>query len=174
MKVATFFFHQVGQIWVWWALDLPDLCGIARSNLGMVSGLVLLKIKGKSWIFMNKWKLQPCFFTKSVKFGFGELSICRICAESRDLQSGHGFRACSFKNKRKKLDFHTFGGQKNEKKSENLNEIGQILVSGALDRTKSIRKTAADIFAKSGLEKPWKNVENSTFSLDVSPFFPWT
>ena len=55
---------------------------------------------------LGKWKSQPCFFTKSVKFGFGELSICRICAESRDLQSGHGFRACSFKNKRKKLNFH--------------------------------------------------------------------
>ena len=40
------------------------------------------------------------------------------------------------------------------KKSELLDEIGQVLISGALDRTKSIRKTAADIFAKSGLEKP--------------------
>ena len=51
-------------------------------------------------------KCQPCFFTKSVRFGRTELSICRICAESRDLQSGHGFRACSFKTKRKKLNFH--------------------------------------------------------------------
>ena len=54
----------------------------------------------------NDKKSGPCFFTKSVKFGFGELSICRICAESRDLQSGHGFRACSCKHKRKKLNFH--------------------------------------------------------------------
>ena len=38
-------------------------------------------------------KLKTCFFTKSVKFGFGELSICRICAESRDLDPEHGFRA---------------------------------------------------------------------------------
>ena len=51
-------------------------------------------------------KVGTLFFTKSVKFGFCELSICRICAESRDLQSGHGFRACSFKNKRTKLKFH--------------------------------------------------------------------
>ena len=29
-----------------------------------------------------------------------------------------------------------------------------MFVSGALDWTKPIRKTAADIFAKSGLEKP--------------------
>ena len=56
---------------------------------------------------------RPCFFTKSVKFGFGELSIGRICAESRDLQSEHGFRACSFKNIRSKLDFHTFCDQQN-------------------------------------------------------------
>ena len=40
------------------------------------------------------------------------------------------------------------------KKSENYDEIGQIVVSGAVDQTKKIRKTAADIFAKSGPEKP--------------------
>ena len=33
-------------------------------------------------------------------------------------------------------------------------EIGQMLVSGALDDTKKMRKAGADIFAKSGLEKP--------------------
>ena len=38
--------------------------------------------------------------------------------------------------------------------SEKLDEICQFLVSGALDQTKKIRKIAADIFAKSGLEKP--------------------
>jgi len=54
----------------------------------------------------KKQKVRPSFFTKSVKFGFGELSICRICAESRDLGPEHGFRACSFKNKRKKSIFH--------------------------------------------------------------------
>ena len=43
-------------------------------------------------------KSQPCFFTKSVRFGRTELSICRICAEWRDLQSEHDFRACSLKN----------------------------------------------------------------------------
>ena len=95
--------------------------------------------------------------TKSVKFRFGELSICRICAESRDLGPEHGFRACSFKNEREKLDFHVLGGHKTKKKTKHWNEICQILVSGALDRTKSIRKTAADISAKSGPEKPGKN-----------------
>ena len=46
------------------------------------------------------------FHPKSVKFGFGELSISQTCAESRDLGPEHGFRACSFKNKRKNLNFH--------------------------------------------------------------------
>ena len=31
------------------------------------------------------------------------------CSKSRDLGPEHGFRACSFKNKRKQLDFHIFG-----------------------------------------------------------------
>ena len=35
-----------------------------------------------------------------------------------------------------------------------IDEFGQILVSGALDDTKKMRKTGADIFAKAGLEKP--------------------
>ena len=36
---------------------------------------------------------------------------------------------------------------------EKNDEIGQILVSGALDDTKKMRKAGADIFAKYGLEK---------------------
>ena len=53
-------------------------------------------------------------------------------------------------------------------------ETGQSLVSGALDRTKSIRKTAADIFAKSGLQKTQQIRKKSKFSSGFSPFFPWT
>ena len=69
-------------------------------NLSMVSGPVLLKVKGTSWIFI-------------------------------------------------------FGGVKQtNKKMKMFDEIGQILVSRALDRTKKIRKIAADIFAKSGFENP--------------------
>ena len=75
-------------------------------------------------------------------------------SKSRDLGPEHGFRACSFENKGKKLHFHIFGVKVQKKKVENLDEIGQMLVSRALDRTKKIRKIAADIFAKSGLEKP--------------------
>ena len=93
------------------------------------------------------------FFTKSVKFGFGELSICRICAESQDLQSGHGFKPVPLKIKGNSWIFILLGFKQNKKMKTN-DEIGQMLVSGALDRTKKRRKTAADMFAKSGLDKP--------------------
>ena len=49
-----------------------------------------------------------------------------------------------------------------------IDEIGQMLVPGVLDDTKNMRKTAADIFAKSGLEKPGKNGNN----LNVLRIFP--
>ena len=93
----------------------------------------------------------------------------------RDPQSGHGFRACSFKNMGKSWIF-TFWGQNNNNKLEKNDEIGQQLVSGALDDTKQMRKTGADIFAKSGAE----NLENIGKSLNVlrnvphcSPIVPW-
>ena len=65
----------------------------------------------------KKMQSQPCFFTKSVEFGRAELSFFSPDSSSRDLQSGHGFRACSLKNKRNKLDLHTCGRQKREKNS---------------------------------------------------------
>ena len=37
--------------------------------------------------------------------------------------------------------------------NENLDEIGKMLVSRALDDAKKIRKAGADIFANVGLEK---------------------
>ena len=43
-----------------------------------------------------------------------------------------------------------FGDQNNENKLNINNEIGQMLVSGALDDTKKMRKAGADMFAKSG------------------------
>ena len=70
------------------------------------------------------------------------------------LQFGYGFRACSFENKGKKSDSHIFGGQKTNKIRETLNEIGQILVPGALNDTEQIRTVGADIFADVGAEKP--------------------
>ena len=42
-----------------------------------------------------------------------------------------------------------------QNKTEQLNEIGENLVPGALNDTKTIRKASADIFANSGAEKPW-------------------
>ena len=92
---------------------------------------------------------------------FGEVSICRICAESRDLQSGHGFRACSFKTKGNMPDFHTVWGEQTKQKRKTIDEIGRMLVPGALNDTKKIRKASADIFAKSGAEKHGKNVNKS-------------
>ena len=53
-------------------------------NLGMLSGPVILKIKGKSWIFILLG-VKACFVTKSVRFCRTELSICRTGGESRDL-----------------------------------------------------------------------------------------
>ena len=44
--------------------------------------------------------------------------------------------------------------KKTKKKVDNLDEIGQSVVSRALVPTKKIRKIAADIFVKSGPEKP--------------------
>ena len=55
------------------------------------------------------------------------------------------------------MDFHISGVKQTKTKNETNYEIGQILVSGALDQTKKIRKTAVDIFAKSGPEKPREN-----------------
>ena len=69
-------------------------------NLGMVSGPVLFKIKGKCWIVIF------------------------------------------------------LGSRKTNNQKLKKHEIGEMLISGALDRTKKMRKTAADMFAKSGLEKP--------------------
>ena len=54
-----------------------------------------------------------------------------------------------------------------------IDEIGQMLVSGALDWTKKIRKTAADMFAKSAPEKKTKKTKQSRCSPEVSQFFPW-
>ena len=54
-----------------------------------------------------------------------------------------------------------FVGSKKTKKNTKFDEIGRYFFSRALDWTKSIRKTAADIFAKSGLEKPCKNKKNA-------------
>ena len=108
----------------------------------------------------------------SVKFRFVELSISRICAESRDLGPDHGFRACSFENKGNKIGFSYFGGQKNKKKLEHNDEIGQMLLSGAIDDTKRSGRPPrifSRILELKNLEKP----EQSRCSPDFSPIFLW-
>ena len=92
--------------------------------------------------------MGPSFVTKSFRFGRTELLFVFPCSKSRDLGPEHGFRACFFKNKENKLDFHIFGVKQMNKLKNNV-KIGQTLVSGALDDTKKIRKAGADIFAKS-------------------------
>ena len=74
----------------------------------------------------------------------------------RDLQSEHGFEACSLKNKGKIVGVRTFGSQKKWEKNENLNEIGQILVSGGLDGWKWMREAGPDRFLDSPASKTLK------------------
>ena len=64
--------------------------------------------------------MRPCFFTKSVKFKSFEVFLVPFESSRRDLESEHGFEACSLKNKGNNLDFHTFGGQKVKKKTKNI------------------------------------------------------
>ena len=65
------------------------------------------------------------------------------------------------------MDFHILGVNKNETKSEKNDEIGQMLVSGALDDTKTIGKAGADIFANFGADKP------CLWIVLYFPNFPW-
>ena len=55
---------------------------------------------------------------------------------------------------------------------ENWDEIGQILVSGALDDTKTIGKVGGNIFAKSGPEKPPTNRKKIKKISGIFPVFP--
>ena len=58
-------------------------------------------------------------------------------------------------------------------KLKTIDEIGKMLVSGALNDTKTIRKAGGDIFANVGLEKPGKNLNKLNCSPDCSPISPW-
>ena len=48
-----------------------------------------------------------------------------------------------------------------KKKQKQWNEFGQMLVPRALNDTKTIRKTGADIFPNFRLEKPWQSLYKS-------------
>ena len=71
--------------------------------------------------------MRPCFFTKSVKFRSFEVFLVPFESSRRDLESEHGFEACSLKNKGNNLDFRTFGGQQSEKKNEKLDKSVKCL-----------------------------------------------
>ena len=83
----------------------------------MVSGPVLFKIKGPSWIFILVGVNKPKQKTEIVD-EIGQMLVpgalndtkkIRKAGESspRDLAIGHGFEARSLGNNRNKLDFHT-------------------------------------------------------------------
>ncbi len=126
-----------------------------------------------AWKKATEQKVRPCFFTKSVKFRSFEVFLVPIESSRRDLQSGHGFEACFWKNKRKMLDFHTFGGQnkwkKNEKVGRNRSNVG--LLSSKLSGSNPLgrRENSRKFWAWRTLKKPKK----SKCSPDCSPFFPW-
>ena len=63
-----------------------------------------------------------------------------------------------FKTKGKSWIFILLGSTKRKKKETNY-EIGQMLVSRALDDTKTIGKAGADIFVNFGPEKPSQKLE---------------
>ena len=69
-----------------------------------------------------------------------------------------------------KLIFKLWGSKKQKKKSKQIDEICKMLVSGALDDTKTIGKAGGDIFANSGLEKHWKNKDKMNSSPEFSQF----
>ena len=52
------------------------------------------------------------------------------------------------------MDFHIFGCETTDAKTEKSNEIGEMQVTRALNDTEKIRKGGVDIFANVGLEKP--------------------
>ena len=82
----------------------------------------------------KKWNSEPCFFTKSVGRRFQELSFGVSGCKLGDLAREMGPRAWFLKNKGKKLKkLLKKVKKKKRKKNEKFDEIGQKLVSGALD-----------------------------------------
>ena len=119
------------------------------------------------------WKSGPLFVTKSVRFGRTELFFFLFLESSSwDLQSEHGFRACSSKNKGNKLDFHIFGGRAtttNLQKWRNRSNVS--LQSCRLDPTDP--QDRRGYFRKIWAWKTLKNWKKSRLSPDSFPFFPW-
>ena len=117
---------------------------------------------------LKKWKSQPCFVTKSVKFRSFEVFLVPLESSRRDLQSGHGFEACFWKNKRKKLDFRTFGGQKSEKKTKIRTKFVKFWFPELWMGAKRCGRPARMVFQTTRPEKPWKKQKNPKISF----FFP--
>ena len=67
-------------------------------------------------VSLKKWKSRPALCHQVGEIWSYRAVIFFPCSKSRDLGPGHGFRACSFKNKGTKLDFHILGVKKTKKK----------------------------------------------------------
>ena len=109
MKVATFFCHQVGQIWSYRAV---------------------------------------IFFP---------------CSKSRDLGPEHGFRACSFKNKREMLGFHFFG----VKQTKQIGKFGRNRLNVGLQSSRPDQKDPQD--RRGYFCKIWACGGNQNVQLGVGP-----
>ena len=81
-------------------------------------------------------------------------------------------------NKGKKLDFIFWGGQtktkKKRKKGKRNDEICEMLVSWALDRSKEMRKLVADSFPKSPAWQNPKKTKKHLKNSGIPPCSPWT
>ena len=100
------------------------------------------------------------FFHQVGQIRVGELSIGLSCSKSRDLQSEHGFRACSFKNKGKNLDVHTFGSQQTKTNGtieRNRSNFGPLSSRWYQNDREGRREYFRKIWAWKTSTKTWKN-----------------
>ena len=80
--------------------------------------------------------MKSVFEKTRVGFGSLELSLRLSCTEFSALSSGHGPRCLGFHGGPSGGDFCILGGSKMEKNMKMKDEIGQISISGALDKCK--------------------------------------
>ena len=81
---------------------------------------------------------ESIFEKTRVGFGSPELSLRLSCTEFCALSSGHGPRGLGFHLGPSGREFYILGGSKMEKNMKMKDEIGQISISGALDKCKLI------------------------------------
>ena len=82
--------------------------------------------------------MKSIFEETRVGFGSPELSLRLSCTEFCALSSGHGPRGLGFYGGPSGVNVCIIGGSKIEKNMKMKDEIGQISISGALDKCKFI------------------------------------